>query len=71
MVAVTVDTEGGGGGWSILDGVGLPTCLPAHTLLSPPSLTSPFLLLQEGSPGWRKQRGRAVGISDLFEVRNA
>lgn len=53
-VVVTVDSKGGGGGWSILDGVGLPTCLPAHTLLAPPPLTSP-LLASAGRQPWLEE----------------
>lgn len=70
-VVVTVDSKGGGGGWSILDGVGLPTCLPAHTLLAPPPPYFPPSCFCRKAALARGSRGRAVGISDLFEVRNA
>lgn len=54
---MTVDTVGGGGGWSILDGVGLPICLPAHTLLSPARPYFP-LLAPAGRQPWLEEAER-------------
>lgn len=52
-VAVTVEVEEVGASWVVVDCQ--HACLRTLSWHLPP-VTSPFLLLQEGSPGWRKQR---------------